>query len=61
MSSFLSNHTLADYFVMTGSLGSFTSPGQPSQNFLPAQNFAMNMNGMERRPNEWMFMPQSGT
>lgn len=61
MSSFFSNHTLADYFVVTGSLGNFTPPGQPSQSFPQAQNFAMNFNGMERRPDEWMLMPWSGT
>ncbi|KAJ5414862.1 fungal-specific transcription factor [Penicillium cosmopolitanum] len=57
---FFSNHTLADYFVMTGSLGNFTPPGQPSQSFSQAENFALNFNGMERRPDEWMLMPWSG-
>ncbi|KAJ5090321.1 fungal-specific transcription factor [Penicillium argentinense] len=50
-----------DYFVMTGSLGNFTPPGQPSQSFSQTQNFDMNLNGMERRPDEWMLMPWSGT
>ncbi|CAG7918507.1 unnamed protein product [Penicillium olsonii] len=46
-----------DYFMMNSSLSSFTPPGQPSQNFPPAPNFAMNMNSMERGPSEWMSMP----
>ncbi|KAJ5753006.1 fungal-specific transcription factor [Penicillium odoratum] len=46
-----------DYFVMTGSFGSFAPSGQPNQSFPQAQDFAIEFNGMERRPDEWMLMP----